>query len=165
MWPVAGPGEAPRGHEEYGDPFSIMGNFPRISLYPLKHQLAAGWIKPSQVKEVEESGTYRIVPMETNDDSQLKGLKVKRMTEGAEKPAYLWIEYHQDLGEFHSRPTGSITIRYEDAYLNEKWGDVYTFLPEYFKSNRLRFWEDAFSYLSIEVKAAKRDFADIKVNL
>lgn len=90
--------------ETYGDPISVMGYYSGIPA--IEHLLMLEFIDSKQVLQNVTSDKYTLIPMETLNDKDIKGLTVSR--KGAEKTQF-WIECHKNK---------LITIHYRDTNQN-----------------------------------------------
>ncbi len=115
---IGAPGESGE-FEEYGDVYSAMGN--GLAHYAMPHKLRIGWINQDEVATIEDAGTQRIVPAESQDG----GTKAVRVRRTAGLDDWIWFEYHQPLGRYTAtwgpvlkqNGFGGAVVHYEDALM------------------------------------------------
>lgn len=89
---------------EYGDPYDVMG-YPFYHMN-LVHKVQAGYISPTAVPNVANSGTYTVAPLETASSSP-QGFRIAGgYLPGTSTPAYYYVEFRQPFG-YDSFATGS----------------------------------------------------------
>ena len=85
--------------DEYGDPYSVMGNKIGSGHHTAPHKSNYGWLSEgTTLKTITSSGTYSIEPIETAT-GLTKALRIPRS-----ELDYLWIEYRQPIGFDSSIP-------------------------------------------------------------
>jgi hypothetical protein len=104
--------------QEYGDPFSVMGNYSSLSHY--EHTNFArgnlGWLKAANTLDVTSSGTYTLGAVEPPDPTGVIALRVRR-----DSSTYFLLELRQPSSAFDTfsstdpAVTG-VTIRIVPAY-------------------------------------------------
>lgn len=155
-------------HQEYGDPFSIMGGggegqlfFPH---YDAPHKAQLGWLDPGSVLNVETDGTFLLQPLENPG-----GVRAIRVRRGPTGDQWLWLEYRQPigydatLGGLGSQQFSGALIHYEDPAQSQQ-RPYYTFLldftpntPHVFSDAALaagQAWPDPYSSLTIGITSA-----------
>ncbi len=90
---IGAPGES-GAFDEYGDIYSAMGN--GLAHYAMPHKLRIGWISQDEVATIDDAGSQRIVPAESQDG----GIKAVRVRRAAGLDDWIWFEYHQPLGRY-----------------------------------------------------------------
>lgn len=103
--------------DEYGDPFSTMGNHLGVfGHYNAQQKLQIGWLSPEDVATAEQTGTTRIAPLGSAVAGRVKALRVRR-SEGRDN--WLWLESRQPAGDYESTlPAQAFTgalVHYTDA--------------------------------------------------
>jgi fibronectin type 3 domain-containing protein len=88
--------------QEYGDPFSVMGNYSSSSHY--EHTNFArgnlGWLSAASTLDVGSSGTYTLDPIEPSDPTGPQALRIKR-----DSSTYFLLELRQPSNPFDSFAT------------------------------------------------------------
>ncbi len=82
---------------EYGDRASSMG-WGEKNFFNSYFMGELGVLSDSQIKEVQTSGTYTLYPLEKNDESITKSIKIPKNNTGE----YYYLDYHQPIGIFGS---------------------------------------------------------------
>jgi hypothetical protein len=83
--------------QEYGDPFSVMGNYSSLSHFEHTNFARAnlGWLKAANTLDVTSSGTYTLSAVEPPDPSGVIALRVKR-----DNSTYFLLEFRQPSSAF-----------------------------------------------------------------
>lgn len=83
----------------YADLFDIMGGTWSKGHMDPYHKNKLGWLEPSQLLNVQQTGTYTIEPIETSS-SGVKGLKIERDATGESWlfPQDYYIDYRRPIG-------------------------------------------------------------------
>jgi M6 family metalloprotease-like protein len=153
---------------EYGDNFDPMGYY-NLGHYGAQHKVQLGWLSPSNVVNVQGSGTYTIAPMGASTAGPV-ALQVQR---GTGNNDYLWVEYHQPVGNYESQLSsqifGGATIRYLDSLTGGGYTDLLNFTPQ--ANSWLdpvlatgQSWQDPYSNLSLTVTSATSTSLTLGVN-
>ncbi|MBI2022231.1 hypothetical protein HYS97_00040 [Candidatus Daviesbacteria bacterium] len=79
--------------EEYGDRYTRMGALNLFNFHGV-HKLALGWLPNSVVKEVNQSGQYKLNKLGTPENG-IKLLKIKKSDSGDN--SYYYLEYRKDI--------------------------------------------------------------------
>jgi chitodextrinase len=83
--------------QEYGDPFSVMGNYSSSSHY--EHTNFArgnlGWLSAASTLDVGKAGTYTLDPIEPSDPAGVQALRIKR-----DASTYFLLELRQPSTSF-----------------------------------------------------------------
>jgi M6 family metalloprotease-like protein len=153
---------------EYGDNFDTMGYY-NLGHYAAQHKSQLGWISPSNILNVQGSGTYSVAPMGTSTSGPL-ALQVQR---GTGNPDYLWVEYHQPVGNYENALSSQIysgaTIRYQDSLTGYGYTNLLDFTPTdgSWMDPALaagQSWTDPYSNVSLTVSAATSSALTVGVN-
>jgi M6 family metalloprotease-like protein len=155
-------------HQEYGDPFSIMGGGGEgeafLAHFNAPHKAQLGWLDPASVLNVESDGTFLLQPLES--PAGLRALRVRRGSAGDE---WLWLEYRQPIGYdaglagVGDQQFSGALIHLEEPALSQQRPD-YTFLldftpntPHVFSDAALaagQAWSDPYGSLTVGVTTA-----------
>lgn len=79
--------------EEYGDRYDIMGS-PNTFHFNAAFKEYVGWLDSSEIKLVEQSGSFMIIPIETT----FSGIKALKIRINNTATGYLYIEYRYPMG-------------------------------------------------------------------
>jgi hypothetical protein len=167
-----GPLGTPGITEEYGDPFSTMGN--DNGHYAGEQKSMLHWLSPGAgYLEVTSPGTFTVMPYEATGDP-----RALRILRDATTSAWLWVEYRQPLGDVDKtlQRAGSNVfdgglVRYEDPTLD----DLHTFLldynplttPDTFETAAMTpgtSWSDPWSLLTLSATSAAASGLGVTVN-
>ncbi|MGD0199693.1 MAG: hypothetical protein ABSD27_02970 [Bryobacteraceae bacterium] len=165
---------------EYGDPFSTMGNRTGVfGHYNAQQKLQIGWLSQEDVATVEHTGTIRIAPLGSAAADRVRALRVRRI-EGQED--WLWLESRQPAGDYESTlPAQAFTgalVHYTDG-INGPFGvaegatDLLDFTPASAPISRNDFddaalaagntWADQWSPRTLQVSEAGADGVTVEV--
>lgn len=156
-------------HQEYGDPFSIMGSGGEgegfLSHYNAPHKAQLGWLDPASVMNIETDGTFLLQPFENPN-----GVRALRVRRGPTSDDWLWLEYRQPIGydaglaEIGDQQFSGALIHLEDPTLSQQRPYYYTFLldftpntPDVFSDAALaagQAWSDPYGPLTIGITTA-----------
>ena len=153
---------------EYGDSFDAMGYY-TLGHYGAQHKNQLGWLNSSNVLTVQGAGTYALAPLSLNTGS-LQALQVHR---GTGNNAWLWIEYHQPVGNYDSALSAQIfsgaTVRYQDSQTVSGKTNLLDFTPA--SGSWLdpalaagNTWTDPYSNVSLNVQSATSSALTLGVN-
>ncbi len=155
-------------HQEYGDPFSIMGGGGEgeafLAHFNAPHKAQLGWLDPASVLNVETDGTFLLQPFE--NPAGVRALRIRRSPSADQ---WLWLEYRQPIGydaglaAVGDQQFSGALIHYEDPALSQQ-RPYYTFLldftpntPHVFTDAALaagQAWSDPYGSLTIGVTTA-----------
>ena len=143
---------------EYGDNFDPMGYY-NLGHYGPQHKQQLGWLNPSNVLTVQSGGTYSLAPYGLNTTS-LQAIQVQR---GTGNPDWLWVEYHQPIGNYEPTLSSQIfsgaTIRYLDSQTGSGYTNLLDFTPQdgswYDPALAAGLsWQDPYTNLSLRIGSA-----------
>src|SRR5262249_7030939 len=113
---------------EYGDNFDPMGYY-NLGHYGTQHKLQLGWLNSANVASVQSSGTFTLAPLSLN----MIGTQALKVQRGTGNNDWLWIEYHQPIGNYDSALSSQIfsgaTIRYQDSQTGSGYSQILDFTP------------------------------------
>ena len=104
-------------YTEYGDPYDIMGNRGKKHIGHMNalHKEYLGWLDDKTLKQITESGTYTLEPIEMIGDG-LKAIKIQRKVND-----FLYVEYRQPIG--YDDEIGKSSNVFEGALLHVRKPD------------------------------------------
>ena len=153
---------------EYGDNFDPMGYY-NLGHYGAQHKVQLGWLNPSNALTVQSSGTYSVAPLGIQT-SATQALQVQR---GTGNPDWLWIEYHQPVGNYESQLSSQIysgaTIRYLDSLTGAGYTNLLDFTPTdgSWMDPALaagQSWADPYTNVSLSINSATSSALTVGVN-
>lgn len=137
-------------HVEYGNVYDTMGDSNSLSLhFNAFYKELLGWITPSSIVDITNSGTYTINPLEgVGLSAQPRKLAAKiRMKNSNIYPFYL--EYRRGLGFDSQLKATATSPKKEGLFVNKIWnnqGDLQTELLD-MKPTPSGWWQDVLSVL------------------
>jgi hypothetical protein len=125
-----------------------------------------GWLSGANVVTTEANGTYALQPVETPTGG-VQALKVRR---GTGNNAWMWVEYRQPTGVYHSTLNSQIftggLIHYEDSTTGS-YTHLLDFTPgttSYSDSALAGTWVDPYSNVSLAVSGGGTPALTVGVN-
>jgi uncharacterized protein (TIGR03437 family) len=156
--------------EEYGDPYSVMGESTFLGSFTAPQMRDIGWLTESEQQQVQSDGEFEVLPLTTSPHQPgIRALRILRPVPG--RPQWLWLEYRPDASlvggpvPFQPRAGSGVFARLD-------WGSntfpLLTFsrlLNHYDASMPLdRPWRDLHSSLTITIVEASADRVRLRIS-
>jgi uncharacterized protein (TIGR03437 family) len=165
-----GPNPMTHRVDEYGDPYSVMGEGSFYGSFTAPQMRDIGWLNDTEQQQVEVDGEFEVLPLTTLPHQPgIRALRISRPVPG--RPQWLWLEYRPDAGlvggpiPFQPRVGSGVFARLD-------WGSntfpLLTFsrqVDHYDAALPLnRPWRDLHSSLTITIVEASAERARIRIS-
>ncbi len=149
---------------DYGDPFSVMGNHMQMGHFNAQQKLAVGWLNGAQnVLQVQNNGTFVLKPIGASST----GLQAIRVQRAPNSTNWLWVEFRQAGSSYESFSQPEVNL-YNGALIHYEEGDplavgteILDFTPTQSPNNfgdaaltAGRSWKDKYGPLTLTVNSA-----------